>query len=381
MRRRRCSSSVRVPTGSVRASSSTTHASTRRWPSPRQAIETDHGQLQPRDRLDGLRHGRPSLLRASHLRGCHGGLRTPRWPPAPCSVSSAPWVGRPRWARPISSRPQACRSSAPSLRPSTWPKTAASSGAVLDRAGLTAPKHGTAVTYSEAEKIAEEIGYPVLVRPSYVLGGRGMEIVYDAAQLIDYMAHRRRRSSPRAPVLVDSFLEDAIEIDVDALYDGTDIFIGGIMEHIEEAGIHSGDSACALPPLTSGRGGARARPHRDRARSPRARCARTAEHPVRHSPPDVLYVIEANPRASRTVPFVSKARALSSPRPQRSSRSAGTIADLRGGHAAVRGDGRGLPLDHHRSRSRRRSSRSERFRTGRGTVDRLDPRTGDALYG
>ncbi|MEU0382782.1 carbamoyl-phosphate synthase large subunit, partial [Streptomyces cyaneofuscatus] len=122
-------------------------------------------------------------------------------------------------------------------------------GQVLAEAGLPAPKHGTATTFHGAKAIADEIGYPVLVRPSYVLGGRGMEIVYDEARLESYISESTE-ISPTRPVLVDRFLDDAIEIDVDALYDGTELYLGGVMEHIEEAGIHSGDSACALPPIT-----------------------------------------------------------------------------------------------------------------------------------
>ncbi|HJZ09080.1 MAG TPA: carbamoyl-phosphate synthase large subunit, partial [Trebonia sp.] len=122
-------------------------------------------------------------------------------------------------------------------------------GAVLEAAGLPAPRYGTALSYAEAKVVADEIGYPVLVRPSYVLGGRGMEIVYDDATLEDYVG-RAAAASPGHPVLIDRFLDDAIEIDVDALYDGEELFLGGVMEHIEEAGIHSGDSACALPPIT-----------------------------------------------------------------------------------------------------------------------------------
>ena len=125
-------------------------------------------------------------------------------------------------------------------------------GAVLEAAGLPAPRYGTALSYDEAKAVADEIGYPVLVRPSYVLGGRGMEIVYDDATLEDYVG-RAAAASPGHPVLIDRFLDDAIEIDVDALYDGEELFLGGVMEHIEEAGIHSGDSACALPPITLGR--------------------------------------------------------------------------------------------------------------------------------
>jgi len=179
---------------------------------------------------------------------------------------------------------------------------------VLEAAGLSAPRHGTAISEDGAVEIASEIGYPVLVRPSYVLGGRGMEIVYDHATLRSYMT-RATEVSPGHPVLVDKFLDDAIEIDVDALYDGSELYLGGVMEHIEEAGIHSGDSACALPPITVGRG--------DIAQVRAATEAIAAGVGVRGLlnvqyalAGGVLYVLEANPRASRTVPFVSKATAV-----------------------------------------------------------------------
>jgi len=181
-------------------------------------------------------------------------------------------------------------------------------GQVLKDAGLPAPKFGTATSFEQAREIAARIGYPVLVRPSYVLGGRGMEIVYDEKTLHGYIT-RATQLSPAHPVLVDRFLEDAIEIDVDALCDGTEVYIGGVMEHIEEAGIHSGDSACALPPVTLGRSDIEA--------------VRRATEAIAHGvgvvgllnvqyalKDDVLYVLEANPRASRTVPFVSKATAI-----------------------------------------------------------------------
>ncbi|RBP61586.1 carbamoyl-phosphate synthase large subunit [Brevibacterium sanguinis] len=217
-------------------------------------------------------------------------------------------------------------------------------GAVLERAGLTAPKHGTAVTAAEAAAIADEIGYPVLVRPSYVLGGRGMQIVYDRTQLLDYMASATEISVNR-PVLVDRFLEDAIEIDVDALYDGEDIFIGGIMEHIEEAGIHSGDSACVLPSLTLGedvlsrvRAATRAI-----AEGVNVRGLLNIQFAIAA---DVLHVIEANPRASRTVPFVSKATSTQLAKAAALIAVGRTIADLRGDLLPAAGDGSTLPLDH-----------------------------------
>ncbi|MCP3426828.1 carbamoyl-phosphate synthase large subunit [Rothia sp. AR01] len=176
---------------------------------------------------------------------------------------------------------------------------------VLDRAGLIAPKNGTASTFEEAKRIADAIGYPVLVRPSYVLGGRGMEIVYDEANLSRYLENATEVSATQ-PALIDKFLEDAIEIDVDALYDGEDLYLGGVMEHIEEAGIHSGDSACVLPPVTLGPDVI------ERVREATLGIAQgvgvrgliNIQFAVAS---DILYVIEANPRASRTVPFVSKA--------------------------------------------------------------------------
>ncbi|CAC30044.1 putative carbamoyl-phosphate synthase subunit [Mycobacterium leprae] len=181
-------------------------------------------------------------------------------------------------------------------------------GDVLTAAGLPAPKYGTATTFAQARRIAAEIGYPVLVRPSYVLGGRGMEIVYDEETLKDYIT-RATALSHEHPVLVDRFLEDAVEIDVDALCDGTEVYIGGVMEHIEEAGIHSGDSACALPPVTLGRSDL------EKVRQATEAIARgigvvgllNVQYALKE---DVLYVLEANPRASRTVPFVSKATAI-----------------------------------------------------------------------
>ncbi|MFH5823265.1 carbamoyl-phosphate synthase large subunit [Georgenia sp. AZ-5] len=187
-------------------------------------------------------------------------------------------------------------------------------GEVLARAGLPAPAFGTATTAEQAYEVAERIGFPVLVRPSYVLGGRGMEIVYDAPGLRDYVsrsslggrAASTDASRRPAPLLIDRFLDDAIEIDVDALYDGDELFLGGVMEHIEEAGIHSGDSACVLPPATLSES--------EIARIRRSAEAIAAGVGVRGLiniqfalVSDVLYVIEANPRASRTVPFVAKA--------------------------------------------------------------------------
>jgi carbamoyl-phosphate synthase large subunit len=179
---------------------------------------------------------------------------------------------------------------------------------ILDAAGLISPRNGTAIDVEGAVSIAEEIGYPVLVRPSYVLGGRGMEIVFDTATLRDYFVRIGGQAivGPDQPLLVDRFLDDAIEIDVDALFDGTQLYIGGVMEHIEEAGVHSGDSACTLPPISLGKKDI------DRVREATLAIAQgigvqgllNVQFAIGAG---VLYVLEANPRASRTVPFVSKA--------------------------------------------------------------------------
>ena len=177
-------------------------------------------------------------------------------------------------------------------------------GAMLKKLGIPQPENGTALNEAEAAKIATSIGYPVLVRPSYVLGGRAMSIVYDEESLKDYVKNAAIVSNDR-PILVDKFLERAIEVDVDAIYDGQELFIGGIMEHIEEAGIHSGDSACVIPPYTL---------EKDiidtikdytfkMAHELKVRGLMNIQYAVKDGK---VYVLEANPRASRTVPFVSK---------------------------------------------------------------------------
>ena len=182
-------------------------------------------------------------------------------------------------------------------------------GKVLEKANLISPEHGMAASFAEAKKIASEIGYPVLVRPSYVLGGRGMEIVYDESMLSQYI-QRATEITPDHPVLVDRFLDEALEIDVDALFDGTEMFLGGVMEHIEEAGIHSGDSACSLPPISL---------TKDQINQIRESTFAIGQGVgvigllnVQYAlSGNILYVLEANPRASRTVPFVSKATGIS----------------------------------------------------------------------
>ena len=176
---------------------------------------------------------------------------------------------------------------------------------LLNKLGLQQPVSGTALSFQEAKKITQQIGYPVLVRPSYVLGGRAMEVVYDESSLEEYIT-KAVTASPEHPVLIDKFLEDAIEIDVDAIADGHDVVIGGIMEHIEEAGIHSGDSSCSLPPYSL---------------AP-SLIETIKEHTYRLAKElqvvgliniqlaiqgDSIYILEVNPRASRTIPFVSKA--------------------------------------------------------------------------
>jgi carbamoyl-phosphate synthase large subunit len=217
-------------------------------------------------------------------------------------------------------------------------------GRVLKDAGLVAPQHGMATSFDDAREIAAQIGYPVLVRPSYVLGGRGMEIVYDERSLADYIS-RATEVTPEHPVLVDRFVDDAVEIDVDALYDGSELFLGGVMEHIEEAGIHSGDSSCALPPITLGES--------EVQRIREATTAIAAGVGVRGLiniqfalGADVLYVLEANPRASRTVPFVSKATGTPLAKAAARLMMGETVADLRAaGILPATGDGGALPPD------------------------------------
>ncbi len=215
-------------------------------------------------------------------------------------------------------------------------------GKVLEEAGLLAPAHGMATSFADAKEIADRIGYPVLVRPSYVLGGRGMEIVYDETMLADYLT-RAAEVNPEHPVLVDRFLDHAIEIDVDALYDGTDLYLGGVMEHIEEAGIHSGDSACALPPYTLSQ--AQIEEIRQAtigiAKGTGVRGLLNVQYAMGDG---ILYVLEANPRASRTVPFVSKATGVSLAKAAARVAVGDTIAQLRKeGFLRPTGDGADAP--------------------------------------
>ena len=217
---------------------------------------------------------------------------------------------------------------------------------ILDEAGLVAPKNGTATTVEEALAIASDIGFPVLVRPSYVLGGRGMEIVYDQASLNDYFDRIEEFAivGPDAPLLVDRFLDDAVEIDVDALYDGEQLYIGGVMEHIEEAGIHSGDSACTLPPVTLGRDVVETvcAAVEKLAHGIGVRGLINVQFAVAAG---VLYVLEANPRASRTVPFVSKALGIQLARAASLVMAGSSIASVIESGVLPATDGRRPPLD------------------------------------
>jgi carbamoyl-phosphate synthase large subunit len=182
---------------------------------------------------------------------------------------------------------------------------------VLEEIGIPQAPYGTAKSFDDAKEIAKRIGFPVLVRPSYVLGGRAMEIVYNESELEDYM-REAVRVSPKHPILVDKFLEDAIEVDVDALCDGEDVFIGGIMEHIEEAGVHSGDSACVIPPQTITESVI------DKIKEYTRKLALelnvvgliNIQYAVKTGGEPEVYILEANPRSSRTVPFVSKAAGI-----------------------------------------------------------------------
>ena len=219
-------------------------------------------------------------------------------------------------------------------------------GRVLAAAGLPAPKRDRSTSCDEARRIAEEIERPVLVRPSYVLGGRGMEIVYDDDALRAYLEkYSGGLIDSEHPVLVDRFLDDAVEIDVDALYDGEELFLGGVVEHIEEAGIHSGDSSCALPPITLGRETIEKirKSTEGIAKGVGVRGLLNVQYAMAS---DVVYVLEANPRASRTVPFVSKATATPLAKAAARVMLGESIANLRAeGLLPAEGDGGDLPPD------------------------------------
>ncbi|MBI2363349.1 MAG: ATP-grasp domain-containing protein, partial [Elusimicrobia bacterium] len=181
-------------------------------------------------------------------------------------------------------------------------------GAVLKTLGIAAPPFGVARNRREALAAARRVGYPVIVRPSYVLGGRAMEVVYDDAGLSAYSA-RAFKASEHPELFIDRFLSDAVEVDVDAVSDGRAVFVAGVMEHIEEAGVHSGDSACTLPPhsITPGMVERIKTATRRLARELKVVGMMNLQFAIKDG---VLYLLEANPRASRTVPFVSKATGL-----------------------------------------------------------------------
>ncbi|MFM7491132.1 MAG: carbamoyl-phosphate synthase large subunit [Actinomycetota bacterium] len=209
-------------------------------------------------------------------------------------------------------------------------------GEVLNRSDVKAPKFGTAFSFDEALKVAKRIEYPVLVRPSFVLGGRGMQIVYDDAALSEYI-EIATQINPEHPVLIDKFLDDAIEIDVDALFDGSELYLAGVMEHVEEAGVHSGDSACVIPPQSI------TREHLKEIHAATYRLAESIgvrgliniQYAISQSE---LYVLEANPRASRTVPFVSKATGVQVAKAAALIAAGKTIAELKASGALPQSD-------------------------------------------
>ena len=211
---------------------------------------------------------------------------------------------------------------------------------LLTKLGLRQPENGTAHSAAEAEAVARRIGYPVLIRPSYVLGGRAMEIVHDQAGLNRYMRDAVSASGS-SPVLIDRYLQDAIEIDVDAIADGVDVEVAGIMEHIEEAGIHSGDSACSLPPysLTAAMIGDIERQTVALAMALGVVGLMNVQFAVKNGE---IYVLEVNPRASRTVPFVAKATGVPIAKIAARVMAGERLADCRGprpkrlGHVAVK---------------------------------------------
>jgi carbamoyl-phosphate synthase large subunit len=215
---------------------------------------------------------------------------------------------------------------------------------ILDAAGLLSPANGIATNLEEAVAVANRIGYPVLVRPSFVLGGRGMEIVYDQKHLEGYFERIAVHAlvDSEHPLLVDRFLDDAIEIDIDAIYDGERLYVGGVMEHIEEAGIHSGDSSCTLPPITLSEAQVErvAAATEAIAKGLNVRGLLNVQFALAS---DVLYVLEANPRASRTVPFVSKALGITLAKAASLVMAEMSITDLIARGELPESDGRLLP--------------------------------------
>ena len=263
-------------------------------------IRDDHDQLESGNRLDRLRYVGQAVLRAAHVRGRardrrarEAGRRDRTAGRADAAQAHARLEAA--GVRILGTSPDAIDIAEDRRR---FDK-------IARELGLTQPANGTATSVEEALDAAERIGYPVLVRPSYVLGGRAMQIVYDPPSLQDYFATAARVSEER-PVLIDRFLEDAFECDVDAISDGTRVVIGGIMQHIEDAGIHSGDSACVLPPYLVGESDMQSM--REQTVALAMALGVVGLINVQYAIKDgVVYVLEVNPRASRTIPFVSKA--------------------------------------------------------------------------
>jgi carbamoyl-phosphate synthase large subunit len=200
-------------------------------------------------------------------------------------------------------------------------------GAMLRRLKIRQPDNGIAMNVKQAKPVARKVGYPVVVRPSYVLGGRAMEIVYDEESL-DGFVLKAAEAAPDKPILIDHFLEDALEVDVDCVCDGKEVAIAGIMEHIEEAGIHSGDSACVIPPYTLREDQiATLRKYTQQmALSLKVKGLMNVQYAIKN---DMVYVLEVNPRASRTVPFVSKATGTSWAKVAARLMAGKTIAELK----------------------------------------------------
>ena len=217
---------------------------------------------------------------------------------------------------------------------------------LLQRLGLLQPDNGIARSAEEAEAIAERIGFPVVIRPSYVLGGRAMEIVYDRAGLHRYMREAVRVSGDN-PVLIDRYLNDAIEVDVDCICDGETVYVAGVMEHIEEAGIHSGDSACSLPPYSLSPAMITELKSETEAMAKALKVVglMNVQYAIKD---DTIYVLEVNPRASRTVPFVAKATGVPVAKIGARVMAGAKLRRLRAGRrfdrAARRGEGGGVPL-------------------------------------